>query len=218
MARVEKTLWIWLTGWVLVAGFAQMQIEKKFRWPFPPVNTMVPTENYSTDLGAILLGTRRLATDIAYVQFLQYYGRRQEDEEEGHEKHSHFDSDAGVYPELLTFGRRMARLDPFFHSAILEVSGSLAFNQKRVAESLSLLQEAIELDPMYYRYRLYAAAILYKSEGQDDKLIDILAEAVRFPDSPYMLKNILAILYKKRGRYVESAKMRLLMMETGPGL
>lgn len=215
MARVHKSLWAWLLVWLFLTGFAKTKIDQKFAWPYPPVNTLIVTADYTTDLSSLLLGAHRLAADIAYIQFLQYYGVTKHDHDHSeHDKHEHVHGE--TYPLLLEFGRRMARLDPYFHTAILEVAGSLSFNEGRIGESLGLLREAIELDPMYYRYRLYAAGILYKHSGENDKLIDVLAQAVRYPDSPYMLKNVLANLYKKQGRFLESAQMRLLMAQTGP--
>ncbi len=222
MARVHKSLWLWLGLWVFLAGFAQYQINRRFEWRYPPLNTLVVSENYTTDVSALFLGAHRLAADIAYVQFLQYYGVREDaSEQDGHHMddghgHSHADFDSGLYPRLFEYGRRIMRLDPYFNAAVLDVAGSLAFNQKRIDEALNVLHEAVALDPAFYRYRLYMAAILYRNEGQDNKLIDALAEAVRYPDAPFMLKNILANLYKKQGRFMEAARLYLEMIDTAP--
>lgn len=225
MARVQKSLWLWLGIWIFLTGFAQYQISRRFEWRYPPLNTLVVTENYTTDVSALFLGAHRLAADIAYVQFLQYYGVREHAgaDEHGHDHHEgdghdhgHADFDIGVYPLLKEFGRRIMRLDPYFNAAVLDVAGSLAFNQKRIDEALDVLKEAVTLDPAFYRYRLYVAAILYRHEGQDNKLIDALAEAVRYPDAPFMLKNILVNLYKKQGRFMEAARLYLEMIETAP--
>jgi tetratricopeptide (TPR) repeat protein len=180
---------------------------------------LVVTENYTTDLSLIFMGAHRLAGDMAYIQFLQYYGVRQhshDDEEEKEESDVHDEASMGVYPRLFEFGQRILGLDPFFNAAVLDVAGSLAFNQKRTAEALKLLQDAAKLDPSFYRYRLYMAAILYRDEGKDDRLIDALAEAIKYPDCPFLLKNILANLYKKMGRTVEAARVYLIMLDTAP--
>lgn len=213
---------MWLGVWIFLAGFAQYQINRRFEWRYPPLNTLVVTENYTTDVSALFLGAHRLAADIAYVQFLQYYGVREHAgdgdehyEGDGH-AHGHGDFDKGVYPRLSEFGRRIMRLDPYFNAAVLDVAGSLAFNQKRIDEALGVLNEAVALDPAFYRYRLYMAAILYRGEGQDTKLIEVLAEAVRYSDAPFMLKNILANLYKKQGRFMEAARLYLQMIDTAP--
>jgi tetratricopeptide (TPR) repeat protein len=166
------------------------------------------------------MGAHRVAADIAFVQFLQYYGLSMHDpdaeEVDEHDPNHHHDYAGGPYPKLLEFGQRIARLDPYFNPAILDVAGALAFNQKRTAEALVLLEEAAVLDPSFYRYRLYMAAILYRDKGRDDKVAEVLAEAIQYPDCPLVLKNILANLYVKYGRFADAARVRLHIIETAP--
>lgn len=213
MSRVHKSLWMWLTVWVFLLALSKHQIDRRFEWRYPPLDALVVNENYTTDLSLLLLGAHRLAADVAYIQFLQYYGVDEHSEEEK----SH-PIEEGAYPRLLEFGRRIMLLDPYFNSGVLEVGGSLAFNQRRSAEALDLLSAAAMLDPGFYRYRLYMAAILYRNDGLDDRLISTLAEAVKYNDCPFMFKNILANLYKKRGRYQEAYLLRLEMLKTAPSV
>src|SRR5881398_3042552 len=93
------------------------KINAKLLWRYPDLTELVVAEHYAEDLGALLLGSRRLAADLAYIQFLQYYGTPsqggQEEENEPPHHHPHFDG--GNYPRVKEMGTRLLRLDPFFH-------------------------------------------------------------------------------------------------------
>lgn len=201
-----------------LAAFAKVQIDRKFEWRYPALNELVPSEHYMEDLSALLLGSRRVAADLAYIQLLQYYGvpeEGHEHEDEGHGQAGHIHRfEAGEYAALKEKGARIMRLDPFFSRAILEVAGALAFNQKRVGESLDLLKEAIARNPFYFRYHLYVSAILFVNTGQEQKLIDVLLEAIKYPDCPVVLEGVLANLLKKNGRFEEAAQIYIHTSET----
>ncbi len=215
--RFEAKLWAGLIGAICLTGVAQHQIEKTWEWRFPALTSLVVTEHYTQDLSATFLGTRRLAGDLAYIQFLQYYGVP-EGEEEGHEEspgHEHHHSyEGGVYSRAYEFGQRLVRLNPFFNGPVLEMAGALAFNLKRPKEGLALLAEAIRLDPAFYRYRVYVAAILYKNNNRDDRLIDMLEEAMRYPDCPVLLQRVLGNLLIKNGLYLRAAYVFRHIAET----
>lgn len=210
-----------------VLVFSSRQIRRIYEWRYPAVNTLVPSEHLAGDVGALMFGARRVAADIAYIQFLQYYGvsqRAQEEDKDHHEEtgHHHESMDpsqhflGGRYTRLQEFGRRIIRLDPFFNAPILEISGALAFNHYRISEALDLLREAIDLDPSFYRYRLYAAAILYKNTDANRQLIAVLAEAIQYPDCPVMLENVLGNLYRKYGQLKQAALVFQHILETAP--
>ncbi|MCB4756944.1 MAG: hypothetical protein LHV69_07965 [Elusimicrobia bacterium] len=219
----RKSLFFFLILSVIIIVLAKWRIDARFEWKYPPLNQLVVTENYAGDVGALLLGARRLAADIAYIQFLQYYGVEEHIKESdsrvvhvtpwghriGHEE-------GGIYPRLKEFGERILMLDPYFNAAILEVAGALAFNQVRIQESLDLLQEAIQWDPSFYRYHLYATAILYRSNQQDEKLIVVLREAIQYRECPILLEQVLGNLLKKYGRYEEAARVFLHIIDTAP--
>ncbi len=220
--KIRGRLYLYLALSALLGALARQRVESRLEWRYPALNELVVTENYTQDLGALFLGARRLGADLAYIQFLQYYGLRKK--EHDHEEHGHAKRGpgiidefvGGVYPLLLEKARRTLRLDPFFNGAILEAAGALAFNQWRPDEALALLEEAIRRDPHYYRYHLYASAILYKNENQDSKLIDTLKEAIKYPDCPPIFQGILGNLLRKYGAYADAAKVYLHMMETSP--
>lgn len=191
---------------------ADQRAQAVFSWKYPAPTELAVTNDYLTDAGALLLGGHRLAADLAYIQMLQYYGTPESghagSEHHDHDGHDHgYDFAGGAYDKLLTFGRRIVRLDPFFHGSILEVSGALAFNVKRPDEALTLLREAIERDPSFHRYRIYTAAILYRNEGRYDDLIAMLQEAIKFPDCPPLLENVLGNLLKRYGHLTEAAEV-----------
>lgn len=217
MIRSLRPLFAWLGLCIGVIALSQAKIEEKFKWPYPSLDELVVSEHYMEDLSALLLGSHRLSADLAYIQFLQYYGVPEVPEtEEEHSVagHKHRDFAAGSYPRLKEMATRYLRLDPFFSKAILESAGSLAFNQVRINESLDLLNEAIRRNPSYYRYHLYLSAILYKNTGQEGKLIDKLLEAIQYPDCPVMLEAVLGNLLRKYNRFDEAARVYLHIVDT----
>ena len=165
-----------------LAGWSSRRLAIALPWRFPPLTDLSVTDHYLTDLGAIMLGSHRLAGDLAYIQFLQYYGVPEGEEEE--EEGKFHDFAAGVYPRLRELATRYLRLDPYFTTPVLEAAGALAFNQKRVDESLALLREAITRNPEFFRYHLYVSAILYKQQGKDEAMVGLLEEGMKYSDCP----------------------------------
>jgi tetratricopeptide (TPR) repeat protein len=206
--RGDAAIGAYLGGAVLLVFISSARINKTCEWRYPPVNSLVVSENYAGDLGPILLGSHRLAGDIAYIQFLQYYG------EEGNSAGEGLNFGKGRYPRTYELGTRIMRLDPFFNSSILEVAGSLAFNLNEATQGLELLGEAVKLDPAFYRYRLYMAAILYKNVKKDDRLIGTLEEAIKYPDCPVLLQHVLGNLLKKSGDYMRAGYVYRHILET----
>jgi tetratricopeptide (TPR) repeat protein len=224
-----------LVALAVVIGWTNHRLSKAMAWRYPAVNELVVTENYLEDLGSLLIGAHRLAADIAYIQFLQYYGIQGAEEELGppgsghHEEHGHGDrrprswqerqaelDAAKGYPRMLEFATRIDRLDPYFNGAVIEAAGALSFNQKRIDEALTLLKEAIERDPSYFRYHLYVSAILYKQKGNDAGMIGLLMEAIKYPDCPALFELILGNLLKKVGRTMDAAQVFLHTLNTAP--
>jgi len=231
MKKTTQVSFIWLVLSLGVIFFFRWQVEALFRWQYPRLTQLVPTPHFATDLALLSQGSHRLAADITYIQLLQYYGvPEQSHSHDDHEHHDHEHQNHkgrkettsgfsnhlgdGIYSQLLTYGKRILRLDPFFNGAILEVAGALAFNIQRTEEARELLREAIERDPTFYRYRLYVAAILFRQEGQDRKLLSVLEEAIQYSDCPPLLENILANLYKKYGQFEDALKVYGHMIKT----
>ncbi len=224
MGREQRVLWPLLLCSLFLIFISKWKVDKLFEWKYPRVSELVVTEHYMSDLGALFLGAHRLAADLAYIQFLQYYGTRPDggdahSEDDGHDHQHHVHGDlngGGYYPRIPELGTRLLRLDPFFYAPIIEISGALAFNLNDVNGALTLLSEAIQREPSFYRYRIYAAAILYKNNRQDKGLIDLLNQAIQFPDCPVLLENILANLLRKYGHFREAAQVLLHIIDTAP--
>lgn len=195
-----------------------------------------------SDTFFVMLGLRRLGADLAFIQLLQYYGTPPEelgDEngpharggrphgpgevEEGHD-HVHLDRQAEAdlnpserlseYPRLLDLGLRVQGLDPYFRFANLFSAGALGFNLNRDDEAVALLKKSAATDPQFWQYRLYAAAIAYRKNNEIQQVINLLEEAVKYPDCPSMLQNILAGMHKKQGNFRRAAEIYFHTMET----
>ena len=177
-------------------------------YKFPHADQIPVTQFYVQDLAALLVGSHRVAADLAYVQILQYYGKTQHEEE--FERYNM----PGNYPLLKEYTQRFMRLDPYFNGGILEFAGALGFMEKESDQALDVLKEAIALDPSYFRYGLYIAAILYKNQGNDAELIRTLQKAVEAKDCPPLLQGVLGNLLKKNGRYEEAALVYLHTVQT----
>lgn len=205
-------------------ALSSSRLSARLTHPYPALTELVYNQNYPGDLGALMLGSRRSAGNVAYIQFLQYYGTREnarpgaKDNHAHHEGHSHAEafspSDGTTYPYLWEHATRILRLDPYFHGAMLEAAGALAFNERRIGQSLELLKEAIRRDPTFYRYHLYATAILYREKGDDTALIDQLLQAIQTPDCPPLLESVLGNLLRKNNRPREAAAVYLHTYET----
>ncbi len=107
--------------------------------------------------------------------------------------------------KIADFSLRSVNLDPYFHYSYLFGSGLLAFYLNRYEDALKIIQRGIERDPAYWRFRLYAGAIGYKSQNQTDKVIPLLEEALSDPNCPTMIANILGNLYEMTGAYAKAA-------------
>ena len=198
-----------------VIGFTERRLSDGMGWHYPPLNDLLVTEHYLTDVGALLMGSHRLAADVAYIDFLQYYGTPGSAEEELRPPMPGEQRDlSSKYPRLLELATRILRLDPFFSTAVLEAAGALAYNHNRVDQALTLLREAIERAPNFYRYHLYISAILYKQKGNDQATIGLLMEAIKYPDCPAMFQLILGNLLHRVGRPLDAARVFIHAYQT----
>src|SRR3989344_4106081 len=198
-------------------------MNKERVFPYPPFNVLIfnisakfqdmpsfarplGSEGGFRDFGGLLMGLRRFTADIALLSVLQYYGSRDSiGFEDGHEEHRSFG--AGRYPALKDMVLRTVRLDPHFHFAYLYGAGSLAFNLDRYDEALELLQDGIQRNPNYWKFRLYVAAIVWKKKGEYDNMIPLLEEAITYPDCPTLVKSSLANIHKARKNYARALQI-----------
>lgn len=198
-----------------------------FRPAYPAFGRPV-LDNYAlTDVSVVLSGLRRLGADLSFIQLLQYYASEMTEEEHREmveEGHFHIGSEGAAdlhphmrlhnYPELLAYSLRAASLDPYFHYNFIFTAGALAFNLNRDDEALALLREGARWDPDFWQYRLYAGAIGFRKAANVDKVVSLLEEAIKDPECPSMVQNILANIYKRQGNYGRAAEIYRRMLET----
>jgi len=166
-------LFIILLLFLSVSVLLGATVSQVFTYPYPRIKISPVSAYAATDMSGVLLGARRLAADIAWVQLLQYYGSPEEplDQEteftlswdmtkflfgiplekthklgnpEKEHRHYHADIQGGVYTRLYSDCLRVAELDPFFSYVYLYGAGALAWNLNRPDEALKLLGAGIE--------------------------------------------------------------------------
>lgn len=112
---------------------------------------------------ASLLGMRRLAADIVWIQAFQYYGERYPDHTYKTDEEREAAAIARTYPELLSYWQQVIRLDPIFSHAYLTGATTLAWNLNRHSEAMELLDEGIEhLEDLRERVSLESAILAEK--------------------------------------------------------
>ncbi len=183
------------------------------------------------DMAAVLNGSRRLGADLAFIQLLLYYGSMENarrgapspaplphEDPENHGKHGHVhmgeeaqadveNRRLGDFPHLKDYTLRVGDLDPYFHYAYLFGAGALGFNLNRVDQALDVLRDGAGGDPHFWRYRLYAGALAYRKAEDVQKVIPLLEEAIKDPECPSMLKNILANIHRREGNVKRAAEI-----------
>jgi tetratricopeptide (TPR) repeat protein len=110
--------------------------------PYPPIFAKRFPLSTPVSFFASMLGMRRLATDIVWIQGIQYFGTRKGNLSEqlgaGHKEEL-----KKMYPELLSYWQQVIRFDPMFVAAHLTGPVTLAWNLRRYDEALVLIDEAI---------------------------------------------------------------------------
>jgi hypothetical protein len=195
--------WAWSAA-LLAGAWAVARPSAALLPPFerPPVAAFAVQ-----DTAAALSGLRRFGGDLAFIQLLQYFAEP-DPASEGKPK-------SEWLMQFLPQSLRFARLSPYFHGGFLYSAGCLGFVLDRPQEALFLLQQGAAVDPTFWRYRIYAAAIVYqRDQSQAEKIIPLLEEALKYPDCPSMLAHILANLHKKRGNFRRAAEIYVHLIDT----
>jgi len=198
-------------------------LEKTFNtiYMYPHITELVSSENSKNDmidLAGILLGARRAAADVGWIQLLQYYGSPEVKctHEDNHELyHEHLNGRGGEYFDLLKYSLRITRLDPRFYHVYLYAAGALGWNLSRTDEALQILQEGIKHNPKYWRFYLYISAIVYKQLKEYKKMVEVLEKVVKYPDCPNIIKSILANIYESLGEYEKCLRMWIEILNSG---
>ncbi len=222
------------SGWVKPALFAvffiasilmQNQAQRHFAFRNTPVFSKDFSEvgRYS-DFWLVLFGHRRIAADIVFIQTLQYYGSIHEEEIAEGAKLSPgegFGTGLVRYDKLFSYALRCARLDRNFEFAVTFTAAALAWVQNRENEAIFLLTDAIDfwdaqkLDtPVFYQSNLYLSAIAVRKEKGMAASTIYLEKAIRYPDCPDMVKNILGEIYMKLGDYRNAARVLAMNIDS----
>ena len=239
--RAEFAGWILCAGAFLLAAWG---VSRAPAPAFPVFERPAMELFAAQDAGMVLTGARRLGADLAFIQLMQYYGtpenanphhprgRYRPDlkphEEEGHDEHEghvhiHMGSEGSAdstdrpshgFPQLLEYTLRAGNLDPRFHFLFLFSSGALAFNLNRGDDAMTVLEQGIRGDPAFWRYRLYQGAIAFRKNQEIDKAIANLEEAIRDPECPSMIKNILGNIYIKQGNFQRAREIYLDLLNS----
>ncbi len=199
---------------------------------YPPIFSKKFPLSTPISFWASTLGMRRLAADIIWVQTFQYYGSS------GEELQFSKDKDYGKrFPELKSYWQQLIRFDPIFTQVHLIGPATLAWNLKRHAEAMELIDESIEtVENMYenfkdleiteelekhplilgkfsylaeLRWKLYIlkTVLIYFHLDKFEKAIPLLEGLVFRKDTPDEIKIMLAQVYEKRKDYDKAMRL-----------
>jgi len=165
------------------------------------------------DLVIAATGFRASAADLAWVQLLQYGA--------GLEPAGYEDDKSKPYTYMKEMCLRVTRLDPSFHRAYLYGAGFLGWFRgvERPDEAAALLAEGQRRSPEDPQFSLYLAALAYKKAGDVDKMIAVLETAFDRPDTPTLMKTVLANIRQSRGENAAALDLwlRILANERDAG-
>lgn len=184
---------------------------------FPREYRFASERYFVLDAVGVVSGLRRFTSNIAWIQLLLYYGRREEEEHGIGCPHGCPHWDGGLYPHFLEYAQRVIRLDPYFCAAYIYSAASLAWNLNRVDEALLIIDEGIEnsefFPPLVELY-IHKAAIIYKMLGKYHEMVRSLESAIKLPHCPTLVKSILANIYEKQGEYEKAIMVWKNILET----
>jgi tetratricopeptide (TPR) repeat protein len=195
--------------------------------PYPPVFSKTYPLSTPISFWASMMGMRRLATDIVWIQTVQYYGERQGTHLELGSTEAFKKADKKFYPELRNYWLQIIRLDPLLANAYLLGPTTLGWNLKRYDEALEILTEGIkaletieersadlnlrETDRYHplilgggsyfkeLKWKLYLlkSTLIYMNREEFDRAIPQLEKIAFAEGTPIDIKVILAQLYEQ---------------------
>lgn len=189
-----------------LALFAGARMRRLHEPRFPRLAELKAGPFAFQDAALAAAGLRAPAADLAWIQLLQYAAGSLP-EYPDHPEHP--------YEHLAALSLRVMRLDPSFHRAVLFGSGILAWFQgvERPDEAAELLHEGMRRSPEQPLFPLYLAAIAYKKQGDQDKMIALLESSFDLPETPATMKAILANLRQSRGEHREALVLWARILE-----
>ncbi|HBL17120.1 MAG: hypothetical protein A2X36_01505 [Elusimicrobia bacterium GWA2_69_24] len=194
---------------------AQGLAARSVRPPYPALDQMrLGAEDAVTGAALLSLGMRRLAADLAFIRLLIYYGTPEDeggahDDGHGHGSGTHGEEDygAGCYAELGPRIQRILDMDPFWKYPVLYGAGALAFNLKRPEEALALLRQGLAAAPRDPQYLSTLAAVGLQQRGDTAQVIGELTPLLADPETPTMIKHLVAFMNQRLGRREEAIRL-----------
>ena len=192
MARSRLALAVFAAAAALALG-AGAGMRRAAAPEFPRLSELQTGPFAFQDLVLAAAGFRASAADLAWVELLQYAA--------GDAPPAYQDVKGKPYTYLKEMCLRVARLDPAFHRAYLYGAGMLGWFRgvERPDEAAQLLEEGLRRSPEDPQFALYLAALAFKKSGDTDKMIALLESSFDRPDTPTMMKTILANIRQSRG-------------------
>ncbi len=195
--------WLTLTVSAGLSVLFLFQLSRLPQIPYPSIETSLQgSKTTLQDVAGVTLGIRRLLADIAWIQTLNYYGTEEEGQTE-----EEFHNGLGKYPDFLAYCLHVARIDPYFTYIYYYGGGVLGWNLNRLNEAEQLLKEGIANNPREWRLPQYLAGLAYQKNHDSENLIKFLELITNDPECPLLMKALLANLYKKQHRYVDSLRI-----------
>lgn len=189
---MRSRAWVLAVAALAVAAAASRAMETRRPWTGPSLSELEPTPFTFRDSVLAASGLRAAAADLAWIQLLQYMaGNLPEIVDRPGRRHD----------RVLSLSRRIMRLDPHFHRGALYGASVLGWFEEvdRPEEAVELLEEGIRRSPEEPLYKLYLAALAFKREGDDARMVGLLEASFDDPRTPTTMRAILANLYARKG-------------------
>ena len=208
---IIRSSYLALISSLCLVGLFLFQLAHHYRNPYPAINaSLVSPHTGLQDVGSVVMGLRRLGADLAWIQTLQYYGTPEPGQSE-------FESENGMgsYTELFDRCKRVSQIDPYFVEVYDYCGAALTWNLNRLAEGEELLKEGIANNPSDWRLAQYLAAMAYQKNHDVKNLLTYLETIAKDPQSPFLMKAILANIYKKQHLFDKALRLWVVIYETG---
>lgn len=217
---------------ILITGFFYYNMPDKN--PYPPIFSKTYPMSTPISFWASMMGMRRLATDIVWIQAIQYYGEKSGTRMEL-SRGSRHQRGKIFYPKLKNYWQQVIRFDPLFVNAYLLGPTTLGWNLKRYNEALEILDEGIaaleaiekkadnltlrdtdkyhplivENDTYFneLKWKLYLlkSTLIYMNRDELSKAIPQLEKIAFLEGTPLNIKIILAQLYEQENKDYKKA-------------
>lgn len=236
----NRILYAFLLLFFLLTVFFHSKLSKNEI--YPPIFSKKFPLSTPISFWATMLGMRRLAADIVWIQAMQYYGKKEEDQVSVLSNTEHGKLRL-LYPELKNYWQQIIRFDPTFVTAHLVGPITLAWNHKRYGEALELLDEGItmlnnisekfknielkEVDERHpfivgkgsyfeeLKWKLYIlkATIVYFNQEKYGQAVIELEKIAFLKGTPEEIQVILAQVYEERNENTKAIRLWIEIYE-----